>query len=76
MTNTQAGYVDLDASACFDRMIRSIAMLSLFQYGAQPDFLRWYLKTMDQMLHQLVTAFGIDVEQFPDNHIQFEGIGQ
>ena len=76
MTKTQAGYVDLEASACFDRMIRSVAMISLYCYGGHTKFLRWYLRSMDKMLHQLVTAFGIDVQTFPDDETQFEGIGQ
>ena len=76
MSTTSIGYLDLDAAACYDRIIRRIAILGFIQFGAHPQFATWYLSLMDQIRHHLVTVFGVDPTSFPDNDLQFEGVGQ
>ena len=76
MSTTPLGYVDLDAAACYDRIIRSIAILGFVKFGAHPQFSTWYLTLMDQMKHYLVMIYGVDPKSFPKNDLQFEGVGQ
>lgn len=76
MSGTSIGYVDLDAAACFTRIIRSIAILGFLKVGAHTSFATWYLSLMDQMKHHLVTTYGVGPSSFPENDLQFEGVGQ
>ena len=56
LTNQQLGYVDLDAAACFDRMIRSINILAFVHDGAHTQFAMWYVSLLKHARHYLVTA--------------------
>ena len=76
LTNQQIGYVDLDAAACFDRMIRSLSIVAFVHYGEHPHFAIWYLTLLHHMRHYIITAYGVDEDFFPPLGIDIEGIGQ
>ena len=72
MSQTSLGYVDLDAAACYDRIIRSVGILGFMKHGAPPGFAKWYLAMMDLIRHYLITLFGVDYSCFPPDDIKMK----
>lgn len=52
LTKTPIQMVDLDATACFDRIVRPIGIFSLMTFGFPVEMARWILKTLNNVHYQ------------------------
>ena len=66
-----------DAKSCYDRIVRSIASLSMQRLGAPKNAIKSMLTTLKIARHHIKTAYGILKTSYgPDDNEFLQGIGQ
>lgn len=76
ITRRPIGIVELDATACFDRIVRSVGMVSLIAQGLDPSVARWFLTWLKQaQRHQIINGH-VSSLTYPSNSSDAQGVGQ
>jgi hypothetical protein len=71
------GMMENDASACFDRMIPSLVMLSLRAYGVPEEIVILIGKTLEKMRYKIKTKIGISKRHYEHSEeTEVYGTGQ
>ena len=65
-----------DASGCYDRMSRAIAILTLMSFGVPRMICRVLFQTLQQAKHHIKTGSGRLEAVYGDELIPISGIGQ
>ena len=76
LTYTTLGQIDLDASACYDRIIRPVALLACYKYGLPLLCCSWLNMVMDLQEFHLVTGHGRSKTYYSSASTRLHGIGQ
>ena len=76
LTYKTLGQIDLDAKACYDQIIRPIALLACYKYGLPLLCCSWLNMVMDLQEFHLVTGHGHSQRHYSRNTTRLHGIGQ
>ena len=77
LTRTTIGQIDLDAKACYDRMIRRIVMQVCYKHGVPESFCDWFNTVLESQEHYISTSNGIsESSDQSSEENRLHGIGQ
>jgi hypothetical protein len=72
----QAGAICInDMKGCYDRIVHSVAALSMKRFGAQDNPLRMMFYTIQQLQHFVRTAYGLSSTFFREFIVEVKSIG-
>ena len=72
-----AGWISNDAKSCFDRIVHSVAKISLLRFGIPWQTLEMMFKTLSNATHWVRTGYGEAKDGFfPPSDKSFQGCGQ
>lgn len=66
-----------DAKSCYDRVVHSVATLSMRRLGAAPNGVKSMFLALQKAAHRIRTAFGVSVKKYGhDREEPLQGLGQ
>ena len=76
VTRRPLGVVELDATACFDRIVRPVGIVSLIKQGLEPAIAKWFLTWLNQARHYQIINGHISSLSYPSQLEKAQGLGQ
>ena len=76
LTRTPLGVVELDATACYDRIVKTVGVIGLLLFGMGSNAERWFLAFLDAMRYKITISGKVAKESFPADNEPHEGAGQ
>lgn len=76
LTNKPVAIVDIDATACYDRIVHSIGVLAMASYGLHTKAIRWLLTMLEQMTYRKNIGKKQSEYTYPSKDDDIQGLGQ
>ena len=68
--------VNLEATACFDRIVRPIGALSLMTFGFTVEAARWLLKSLQEIQYFQIINNKVSTQHYCELEYDLHGYGQ
>ena len=77
LTRRNIGIIDVNAKACYDRILRPIGALACYKHGLPLHTCCWLLTLLNSIKHHIITHNGILKEYYQHtDEIKLHGFGQ